>query len=59
MASGLKWTFGAVILAGLGLAQWKYDLVAQAQNYYHPQQAQTSDAKAGTQAQGAPGAGGQ
>ena len=62
MNSSLKWTLSIVVLAGLGLAQWKYDLTAQAQNYLRPQAGQTATpgpAVAGAPAQGAPGAGGQ
>ena len=37
MNIGLKLSLGAVVLVGLGLAQWKYDLATQVQNYLHPQ----------------------
>ncbi len=29
MQSGMKWTLGIALLAGLSLAQWKYDIVSQ------------------------------
>lgn len=54
MNSGLKWTVGAVVGVGLGLTQWKYDLVSQGQNYLHPQLAQSAAPAAGGPASGAP-----
>ena len=45
MSNGLKCTLGVVVLVGLGVAQWQYNITGQIQNDLHPEQAQASDAK--------------
>jgi multidrug efflux system membrane fusion protein len=45
MNNGMKLTLTVAVLVGLGLAQWKYDLIGQIRNDLHPEQAQASDAK--------------
>ncbi|HEY4995147.1 MAG TPA: efflux RND transporter periplasmic adaptor subunit [Aestuariivirga sp.] len=54
MNNGMKLTLTVAVLVGLGLAQWKYNLIGQIQNDLHPEQAQASDAKTAAPATKAP-----
>jgi multidrug efflux system membrane fusion protein len=54
MNNGMKLTLTAAVLLGLGLAQWKYNLIGQIRNDLHPEQAQASDAKTAAPATKAP-----
>ncbi|MEO9167686.1 MAG: hypothetical protein ABI230_04705, partial [Aestuariivirga sp.] len=54
MNNGMKLTLTVAVLAGLGLAQWKYDVIGQIQSGLHPEQALASDAKTVAPAKRAP-----
>ena len=54
MNNGMKLTLTVAVLLGLGLAQWKYNLIGQIRNDIHPEQAQASDAKTAVPATRAP-----
>jgi len=54
MNNGMKLTLTAAVLLGLGLAQWKYNLIGQIRNDLHPEQALASDAKTAAPATKAP-----